>query len=180
MSANADLITVETYMHKGKQLKTCFSYIGQNVKKKPYFLAIWAPWFEGSGGIQWSDCASLSLQLSSHPYLCTCEAIWKELFFIFGGSWGALTSNPGLPNFQGSKTSPQSRQIYNKGTQITTSFFYIWPQCECFNIFGYWGGGVPGWPMDNETGPILLSSYPLAYNVHIHIKYGFCKLSRYD
>ena len=31
MSANADLITVETYVHKGKQLKTSFSYLGQNV-----------------------------------------------------------------------------------------------------------------------------------------------------
>ena len=33
MSANADLITVETYVHiKGKRLKTSFSYMGQNVK----------------------------------------------------------------------------------------------------------------------------------------------------
>ena len=52
----------------------------------------------------------LAFQLSSHPYLCTCE-IRKQsaktflslnpkyekiiLFFIFGGSWGGLTSNPG-------------------------------------------------------------------------------------
>ena len=35
MSANADLITVETYVHKGKQLKTSFSYLSQNA-----FLAI--------------------------------------------------------------------------------------------------------------------------------------------
>ena len=58
--------------------------------------------------------------LSSHPYLCTCE-IRKQsdktflslnpkyekiiLFFIFGGSWGGLTSNPGERKFQGTKTS---------------------------------------------------------------------------
>ena len=36
MSANADLITVETYVYKGNQLKTSLSYLGQNV----YFLAI--------------------------------------------------------------------------------------------------------------------------------------------
>ena len=41
MSANADLITVETYVHKGKQLKTSFSYLGQNV----YFLGA-----RGGGG----------------------------------------------------------------------------------------------------------------------------------
>ena len=34
MSANADLITVEIYVQKGKHLKTRFSYLGQNV----YFL----------------------------------------------------------------------------------------------------------------------------------------------
>ena len=37
------------------------------------------------------------------------------LFFIFGGSWGALMSNPGELKFQGSKTSSQSRHMYNKG-----------------------------------------------------------------
>ena len=31
MSANADFITVETHVHKGKQLKTSFSYLSQNV-----------------------------------------------------------------------------------------------------------------------------------------------------
>ena len=62
----------------------------------------------------------LAFQLSSHPYLCTCE-IRKQsdktflslspkyaknnTFFIFGGSWGGLTSNPGERKFQGSKTS---------------------------------------------------------------------------
>ena len=33
MSANADLITVETYVQQGKQLKTSFSYMDQNIKK---------------------------------------------------------------------------------------------------------------------------------------------------
>ena len=36
------------------------------------------------------------------------------ILFIFGGSWGALTSNQALPNFHGSKISLQSRQIYKK------------------------------------------------------------------
>ena len=34
MSTNADITTVETYVHKGKQLKTGFSYMGQNVKQE--------------------------------------------------------------------------------------------------------------------------------------------------
>ena len=42
-----------------------------------------------------------------------------KLFFIFGGS---LTSNPGLPNFQGSKTSSQRRLIHNKGKKESPVF----------------------------------------------------------
>ena len=31
-----------------------------------------------------------------------------------------------------------------------------------FWLFGG-GGGGPGWPINNRTGPILLPSYPLTY-----------------
>ena len=43
------------------------------------------------------------------------KCAFLAILFIFGGSWGALTSNPGLLNFQGCKISLQSRLIYNKG-----------------------------------------------------------------
>ena len=33
------------------------------------------------------------------------------------------------------------------------------------------GGGGPGWPINNPTGPILLPMHPLTY-VNLHIKYG--------
>ena len=36
-------------------------------------------------------------------------------------------------------------------------------------IFGYSGG--PGWPINNQTGPILLPRHPLTY-INLHIKYG--------
>ena len=65
-------------------------------------------------------------------YLCTCQ-IRKQsdkkslslnpkyekniLVFIFGGSWGALMSNPGERKLQGSKTLSQSRHMYNKGNK---------------------------------------------------------------
>ena len=69
-------------------------------------------------------------------------------------------SNPCERKFQGSKTSPQSRHniMYNMGHNI---------QKMC--IFGYSGG--PGWPINNQTGPILLPSYPLSY-INLNIKYG--------
>ena len=37
MSANADLITVETHTTSGNNLKTTFSFMGQNVKTIVYF-----------------------------------------------------------------------------------------------------------------------------------------------
>ena len=68
MSANADLTTVETYAHKGKQLKTGFSYMGQNVKKRVYFCLFEGPY----GGGAFNDQTGPIL-LSSNSYLYTCE-----------------------------------------------------------------------------------------------------------
>ena len=39
-----------------------------------------------------------------------------------------------------------------------------------FYIFGYLGGGG-GWHINNQTGPILVPSYPLTC-INLHIKYG--------
>ena len=97
---NGDICTT-----RGNNLKTSFSYMVQNVKKKTYFGLFRGPW----GGLQWSDWAYLSFQLSSHPYPCTCR-IRKQsdknflslnpkyekifIFFIFGGSWGGPYVEP--------------------------------------------------------------------------------------
>ena len=62
MSANADPITVETYVQQGETI--------------------------------WKRFLSLNPKY---------EKI--ILFFIFGGSWGGRTSNPGERKFQGTKTS---------------------------------------------------------------------------
>ena len=44
MSANADLITVETYLQqRGNNLKTIFSFMGQNVKKMHILGVFWGP-----------------------------------------------------------------------------------------------------------------------------------------
>ena len=50
-------------------------------------------------------------------------------------------------------------------------FFIYGPQCEKMRILGYSGGGGPGWPINNPTGPILLPRHPLTY-INLHIKYG--------
>ena len=50
--------------------------------------------------------------------------------------------NPGERKFQGSKTSSQSRYMYNKGKN-NHQFFIYGPQYKNKCIFGYSGGG--GW-----------------------------------
>ena len=44
MSANADLITLETYVQQGEQLTTSFSYMGQNINTNVQFLLFRGPW----------------------------------------------------------------------------------------------------------------------------------------
>ena len=70
----------------------------------------------------------------------------KTNIYIFGGSLGGggAYTNSGLPNFQDSETSSQSRHMYNKGEQINTSFSYI-SLCAFLAI---WGRG-PGWPTNS-------------------------------
>ena len=135
----------------------------------------------GPGGLQWSDWTYLAFQLSSHPYLCTCEIREQsDTNFISSNTkyeqniifpiWGVL--GPGLPNFHGSKTSSQSRQIYNKENKITTTFSYMGSNVKKCTFWAIRGRGGGAWvPMNNQTGPILLPSYPLTY-INLHMKYG--------
>ena len=67
MSANADLITMKTFV-QGKTIENQFLIYGP---KCNFVLHIWL--FVGPWGIQLSDWAYLDLQLSIYPYLCTYE-----------------------------------------------------------------------------------------------------------
>ena len=84
------------------------------------------------------------LKYISHKAILKIQIMKYILFYIGGGggSWGTLTSNPGLPNFQGSKTSSQSRQMYNK-KNISASFSYMGPnvnKCAFLAILFIFGG----------------------------------------
>ena len=67
------------------------------------------------------------------------------LFFIFGGSWGGLTSNPG-------DTKISAVRPHNRADKFITreknnrQFFIYGPQCEKMRILGYSGGGGLGGP----------------------------------
>ena len=74
--------------------------------------------------------------------------MWRNVqFWLFysylGGSWGTLMSNPGLPNFQGSKISSQSRQMYNKKKNNRQFLWYMGPnvkKCAFLAILFIFGG----------------------------------------
>ena len=57
--------------------------------------------------------------------------------------------------------------MYNKGKQFENQFFMYEPKCSKMYIFGYLGG--PEGVFNDQTGPILLASYPLTH-IHVHVK----------
>ena len=154
--------------------------MSQNVKKMYILGYLGGP----EGGLQWSDWAYLAFQLSSHPYICTCQIrkqsdkeifkfkpkIWKKYTFFsyLGGPGGPLRRTQVNENFR-------AVRLYHRADICITreknncQFFTYGPQYTKMCIFGYSGG--PGWPRNNRTGPIFLPSYPLTY-INLHIKYG--------
>ena len=120
MSANADLITVETLCTIENQF---FIYHVYGPKCIYFlFLAICGALGGGGGAAVFNDQtgAYLAFQLSFHPYLCTCE-IRKQSHKDF------LSSNP-------------------KYKKITTSFSYI--QATMRKHVHFWligGGGGGAW-----------------------------------
>ena len=157
--------------------------MSQNVKKNVYFGLFRGPW----GGLQWSDWSYLAFQLSSHPYLCTCQIrkesdkkflryekfkpkIWKKYTFFsyLGGPGGPLRQTQVNENFRAVRPHHRA-DICITREKNNREFFIYRPLYTKMCIFGYSGG--PGWPINNQTGPILLPSYPLTY-INLHIKYG--------
>ena len=59
--------------------------------------------------------------------------------------------------------------MYNKGKQFENQFFIYWQKCKINYIWGYLGG--PEGIFNDQTGPVLLSSYPLTH-IYVHVKYG--------
>ena len=54
-----------------------------------------------------------------------------------------------------------------QGEQFENQFFIYEPKCKKIYILGYLGG--PEGVFNDQTGPILFSSYPLTH-IHVHVK----------
>ena len=144
--------------------------MGQNVKKNILGL-FWGPW----ESLQWSDWAYLDFQLSSHPYLCTCE-IRKQsdkkclslnpkyekkyiLFSYLGGFWGPYIEPRWTKIFHQChqmQTSSQWRHMNNKGKQFENDFFFYGPKCKQNVYFG----GILGALRGSSMIRLNLSCFP--------------------
>ena len=59
------------------------------------------------------------------------------------------------------------KNMYNKGKQFENHFVIYGPKCKKKIFWGYFGG--PEGVFNDQTKPILLSSYPLTH-IYIHVK----------
>ena len=85
-----------------------------------------------------------------------------------GGPGGALRRTQVNENFRAVKPHNRADKFITR-KKNNRQFFIYGLQCGKMRILGYSKG--PGWLINNQTGPILLPSYPLTY-INLHIKYG--------
>ena len=95
----------------------------------------------------------------------------KIYFFIFGGggSWGPLRRTQVKRNVRAVRPHHRA-DICITREKNNRQFFIYGPLYTKMCIFAIRGGGA-GWPINNQTGPILLPSYSLTY-INLHIQYG--------
>ena len=96
----------------------------------------------------------------------------KKKKSYLGGPGGALSRTQVNENFRALRPHNRADKFITREKNNHHCFIYG-PQCEKnahFGVFGG-GGGGPGWPINNPTGPILLPRHPLTY-INLHIKYG--------
>ena len=80
---------------------------------------------------------------------------------LFGGHGGGA-----LHKIQ---TSSQWRQTYVQQGKTIEKFFIYGPKCDCFTFLAIWEAlGA----FNDQTGPILLSSYPLTMPMYMWNKYS--------
>ena len=126
---------------------TCFIY-GTRYKKKSILWAIW-------GALRGPSMIRLGLSCFPailSPYICSCQIrkqsdkkfkpkiLTKINFVHIWGSWGALTSNPGLPNFRAVRPHHRANK-YITMEKNNTSFSYMGPNVYKNAHFGLFGGG---------------------------------------
>ena len=157
MSANADLITMETYYNKMKQFENQFFIYGAKYTTN-YILG-------------YSSIILLIVLLISYPltHIYVHCKIWKQydktvlslkpkyeetkLFFIFVGAGVPLRQTQVNENIRAVRPHHRADLCITRGKN-TISFSYISHNIKLIALFGY--PGAPRWPIQKSDGPILL------------------------
>ena len=96
-----------------------------------------------------------------------------SFFFLFGGGGGLVRHTQDYQIFRAARPHHRADKSITRKQNIH-QFFIYGPNvkiCAFLAIQGEGGGGGGLWPINNQTVPILLPSYPLTY-INLHIKYG--------
>ena len=90
--------------------------------------------------------------------------IFHNFVSIWGGGGGVLGKRMLNPEVLKCHEDLITLETYvQQGITMDIKFFI----CENINIFGYLGG--PEGVFNGQTGPILLSSYPITH-IYVHVK----------
>ena len=82
------------------------------------------------------------------------------------GSWGPLCRTQGYQILRAVRPHHRADKCIRENNNHQF-FIYMGLNVIFWGIFSYSGG--PGWPINNQTGPILFRSYPLTYiNLHLY------------
>ena len=136
--------------HKEKQWIISFPYV-----KTLTSLAIWGAGGGGGGG----DC----FNNQTGPSWFTSNS------FFVGDMLGPYikTRGTGAPKCQQMQTSSHAVETYvQQGKTIENLFFIYGPNCKKVHVWLLEG---PGGGINDQTGPILLSSYPVTH-IYVHVK----------
>ena len=173
-------LTLDTYVQQGKTMDIKF-YI---LVKTLTYLAIWGP--GGGGGSFHNQKGPILVHI--YPLFNNnlhvkyrsnlIRTFWVKIKnmkknkrnFFFGGHVGPLHKNQGYQGHQNViKCRPHhSGDIWpTRGNNLKTSFSFMGQNVKKKIFWGYFGG--PEKVFNDQTGSILLSSYPLTH-IYVHVK----------
>ena len=161
LKCHEDLITLDTYVQQGKTIDNKFDIYVKTLTS----LAKWGP-----GGFN-NQTGPILVHIYP-PFNNHLHVKYRSNLIIFRGHVGPLHKIQGYQGHQNvSKCRPHhSGDIHvctTRGNNLKTIFSFMGQNVKKIICWGYFGG--PEGVFNDQTKPILLSSYPLTH-IDVHVK----------